>query len=225
MCGLALGAAWSAVADGCKSEPVDARPDRAVEEFVLRMQRVHGDPKTARAGVRAPVVGSKKNLAERAKRASSWRDARSLRRRCSRPRASRCASRRAATRPDRGRLGDRHDAPAKSPTASATRQVRARGRQLARGARSAAAPPIQKRSEDAARALNTKKNARRIRARAFALLTTRSNQFEKKIASISVLTCSSVCSRAIAISFTISVRAVSSMRRSPNESCLSVFRR
>ena len=50
-------------------------------------------------------------------------------------------------------------------------------------------------------------------------------QFATKIASISVLTCSSVCSRAIAISFTMSVRAVSSMRRSPKESCLSVFRR
>ena len=50
-------------------------------------------------------------------------------------------------------------------------------------------------------------------------------QFETKIASISVLTCSSVCLRAIAISLTMSVRAVSSMRRSPNLSCLSVFRR
>ncbi len=34
------------------------------------------------------------------------------------------------------------------------------------------------------------------------------NQFEKKIASISSLTASSVCSRAIAISFTIRLRAV-----------------
>jgi hypothetical protein len=50
-------------------------------------------------------------------------------------------------------------------------------------------------------------------------------QFERKIASISFLTCSSVWPRAIAISFTISERAVSSMRRSPKESCLSVLRR
>jgi hypothetical protein len=51
------------------------------------------------------------------------------------------------------------------------------------------------------------------------------SQFEKKIASISFFTSSSVCLRAMAISFTISVRAVSSMRRSPNESCLFAFRR
>jgi hypothetical protein len=51
------------------------------------------------------------------------------------------------------------------------------------------------------------------------------NQFAKKIDSISLRTFSSVCARAIAISFTISVRAVSSMRRSPKESCLFAFRR
>src|SRR5688572_16397125 len=50
-------------------------------------------------------------------------------------------------------------------------------------------------------------------------------QFEKKIASISVFTSSSVWVRAIAISFTIRPRAVSSMRRSPNESCLLALRR
>lgn len=56
---------------GCKSEPVDARPDRTVEEFVLRMQRVHGDPKTARPAFDLLWSEAKKNLAERAKRASS----------------------------------------------------------------------------------------------------------------------------------------------------------
>jgi tetratricopeptide (TPR) repeat protein len=53
----------------------------------------------------------------------------------------------------------------------------------------------------------------------------RVNQLVRKIASISFFTCSSVWLREMAISLTISVRAVSSMRRSPKESCLSVFKR
>jgi len=57
------------------------------------------------------------------------------------------------------------------------------------------------------------------------LAKVRGPQFEMKIDSISVFTCSSVWARAIAISFTIKPRAVSSMRRSPNDSCLSVFSR
>ena len=74
-----------------------------------------------------------------------------------------------------------------------------------------------------ARPLNAKRAPRICGARVPSLRNPR--QFETKIASISVFTCSSVCSRAIAISFTMSERAVSSMRRSPNESCLSVLRR
>jgi hypothetical protein len=63
LCGL--------LALACKAEPVDASPDRTVEEFVLRMQRVHGDPKTARAAFELLWSEAKRNLAERAKRASS----------------------------------------------------------------------------------------------------------------------------------------------------------
>lgn len=62
--------------------------------------------------------------------------------------------------------------------------------------------------------------AERTRIRAGA-----NRQLEKKMASISSRTCCSVCSRAIAISFTIRERAVSSMRRSPNESCLLALSR
>jgi hypothetical protein len=58
-------------AGACKAEPIDARPDRTVEEFVLRMQRVHGDPKTARPAFDLLWSEAKRNLAERAKRASS----------------------------------------------------------------------------------------------------------------------------------------------------------
>jgi hypothetical protein len=58
-------------AAACTSEPVDGSPDRTVEEFVLRMQRVHGDPKTARPAFELLWSEAKRNLAERAKRASS----------------------------------------------------------------------------------------------------------------------------------------------------------
>jgi hypothetical protein len=69
--GFALASGLLCVASACKSEPIDARPDRTVEEFVLRMQRVHGDPKTARPAFDLLWSEAKKNLAERAKRASS----------------------------------------------------------------------------------------------------------------------------------------------------------
>jgi hypothetical protein len=55
--------------------------------------------------------------------------------------------------------------------------------------------------------------------------TVRDAQFATKIASISALTLSSVCLRAIAISLTMRDRAVSSILRSPKLNCLSVFRR
>lgn len=62
---LALGLA------GCEREPVDARPEQVVEEFAQRMQRVHGDPKSARAAYELLWVEARRNLAERAKRASA----------------------------------------------------------------------------------------------------------------------------------------------------------
>ncbi len=65
------GLVFLVLAGACKAEPVDARPDRMVEEFVLRMQRVHGDPKTARPAFDLLWSEAKRNLAERAKRASS----------------------------------------------------------------------------------------------------------------------------------------------------------
>ncbi|MFZ5895950.1 MAG: hypothetical protein ACOY0T_33145 [Myxococcota bacterium] len=56
---------------GCEREPVDARPEQVVEEFAQRMQRVHGDPKSARAAYELLWVEARRNLAERAKRASA----------------------------------------------------------------------------------------------------------------------------------------------------------
>lgn len=62
--------ALSLVALACEREPPDARPEQVVEEFVKRMQRVHGDSKAARSAYELLWKEARRNLAERAKRAS-----------------------------------------------------------------------------------------------------------------------------------------------------------
>lgn len=55
----------------CHRESVDEDPERLVREFIARMQRVHGDPKNARAVFELLWSPAQKNLTERASRASA----------------------------------------------------------------------------------------------------------------------------------------------------------
>jgi len=55
---------------GCEEEAGDGGPDRVVAEFIMRMQRVHGERKAARAAYELLWSDARRNLAERAKRAS-----------------------------------------------------------------------------------------------------------------------------------------------------------
>jgi hypothetical protein len=58
-------------AASCKNDVVDAGPEAIVEEFIARMQRVHGDPKTGREAYDLIWSEGQRALVERAKRASA----------------------------------------------------------------------------------------------------------------------------------------------------------
>jgi hypothetical protein len=71
---LALASCWvtacALLLVSCREEASDIEPDRLVAEFIARMQRVHGDRKMARAAYELLWSDARRNLAERAKRAS-----------------------------------------------------------------------------------------------------------------------------------------------------------
>jgi hypothetical protein len=71
-CGLVASVAAVSMlgAAGCQTSPADEGPDAVVEEFVLRMQRVHGDDKVSRRAYDLLWGEAQRALAERAKRAS-----------------------------------------------------------------------------------------------------------------------------------------------------------
>ena len=69
---LALAGLWPAawLLSACRQEPSDVEPERLVADFIQRMQRVHGERKSARAAYDLLWADARRNLAERAKRAS-----------------------------------------------------------------------------------------------------------------------------------------------------------
>ena len=67
-----LGAAFlCACLFGCARQASDETPERAVQEFIERMQRVHGDASKSRAAFELLAAPTRANLEERAKRASA----------------------------------------------------------------------------------------------------------------------------------------------------------
>jgi hypothetical protein len=56
---------------GCARQASDETPERAVQEFIDRMQRVHGDALKSKAAYELLAAPARANLEERARRASA----------------------------------------------------------------------------------------------------------------------------------------------------------
>lgn len=68
-CGIACLVLLMLVA--CDREPVDSRPERVVEAFIERMSAVHGDPARGKLAVELLWEQARKNLRQRAERATA----------------------------------------------------------------------------------------------------------------------------------------------------------
>lgn len=68
---VGVGLLFVTLGAACEREAVTESPERVVEAFVDRMQRVHGKPSSARAAYDLLWSEAQTNLAERAKRASA----------------------------------------------------------------------------------------------------------------------------------------------------------
>jgi len=56
---------------GCARREEEDTPERVVQEFIDRMQRVHGDPQKSKLAYELLAAGAQANLDERARRASA----------------------------------------------------------------------------------------------------------------------------------------------------------
>lgn len=69
---LVIGLALSVgVAPGCARRAEEGSPERAVQELIDRMQRVHGDPQKARVAYELLAAEARRNLDQRAERATA----------------------------------------------------------------------------------------------------------------------------------------------------------
>lgn len=62
---------WLALTSACAQRSEEGSPERAVQELVERMQRVHGDVQKAKAAYDLLALDARTKLAERAERASA----------------------------------------------------------------------------------------------------------------------------------------------------------
>lgn len=66
-----LAAGLLAVGSACAQRSEEDSPERAAQEFIDRMQRVHGDPQKSKAAFELLAAEARANLTERAERASA----------------------------------------------------------------------------------------------------------------------------------------------------------